>query len=110
MFYKHSHEAGKQQFLTYYFIAAHPGCTEKEMKELKVFASEKLKINPEQVQIFTPTPSTYSTLMYYTEKNPWTGEKIFIEKDTKRKQHQKDLVVEKIRINKKRNKPPRKRF
>ena len=113
MFYKHSHQAGKQQFLTYYFIAAHPGCTEKEMKELKVFASEKLKINPEQVQIFTPTPSTYSTLMYYTEKNPWTGEKVFVEKDTNRKQHQKDLVVEKIkktRINMKRNKPPRKRF
>lgn len=110
MFYKHSHEAGKQQFLTYYFIAAHPGCTEKEMKELKVFASEKLKINPEQVQIFTPTPSTYSTLMYYTEKNPWTGEKIFIEKNTERKQRQKDLIVEKTRINKKRNKPPRKRF
>ncbi len=111
MFYKHSHEAGKQQFLTYYFIAAHPGCTEKEMKELKVFASEKLKTNPEQVQIFTPTPSTYSTLMYYTEKNPWTGEKIFIEKDTKRKQRQKDIVIEKnekYKINKRR--PPRRRF
>ncbi|MEN8194377.1 MAG: YgiQ family radical SAM protein, partial [Bacteroidota bacterium] len=95
MFYKHSQEAGKRQFLTYYLIAAHPGCGEKEMKELKTFASEKLKINPEQVQIFTPTPSTYSTLMYYTEKNPWTGEKIFVEKDPQRKQRQKDIVVEK---------------
>ena len=51
-------------------IAAHPGSTEKDMKDLKDFANSDLKLNPEQVQIFTPTPSTYSTLMYYTELDP----------------------------------------
>jgi len=65
------------------------------MKKLKSFASSELKINPEQVQIFTPTPSTYSTLMYYTEKDPFTGKRIFVEKDLARKQKQKDLLIEK---------------
>ncbi|HUS50328.1 MAG TPA: DUF3362 domain-containing protein, partial [Candidatus Paceibacterota bacterium] len=40
-----------------------------------------LKLNPEQVQIFTPTPSTYSTLMYYTERDPFTGKAIYVEKN-----------------------------
>ena len=60
-------EADKPQFLTYYMIAAHPGCSEQDMARLKRFTSQKLRINPEQVQIFTPTPGTYSSLMYYTE-------------------------------------------
>lgn len=88
-------QTGKSQFLTYYMIAAHPGCEEKDMMAMKNFASSHLKLNPEQVQIFTPTPSTYSTLMYYTEMDPWTREKIFVEKDTLKKQKQKDIMIEK---------------
>jgi len=90
-----SRAAGKPQFLTYYLIAAHPGCTEEHMAELKQFTSQKLQINPEQVQIFTPTPSTYSTLMYYTELDPFTREPVHVEKDLRRKEHQKDLVTRK---------------
>ncbi|MCV6608754.1 MAG: YgiQ family radical SAM protein [Campylobacterales bacterium] len=85
-------KANKKQFLTYYLIAAHPGCSENDMENLKKYTSANLKINPEQVQIFTPTPSTYSTLMYYTEMDPFTMEKIFVEKDINRKQKQKDLI------------------
>ncbi len=84
---------GKKQFLTYYLIAAHPGCDEKAMRRLSEFTSRELNIRPEQVQIFTPLPSTYSTLMYYTEKDPFTGERIFVEKDNGKKKRQKDLVV-----------------
>jgi len=83
----------KNQFLTYYLIAAHPGCTIDKMKALKSYTSKQLKINPEQVQIFTPLPSTYSALMYYTEKDPFTGKKIFVEKDTNRKKKQKDILT-----------------
>jgi uncharacterized radical SAM protein YgiQ len=86
-------KSGKKQFLTYYLIAAHPGCSEADMKQMKNFVSKNLKINPQQVQVFTPTPSTYSTLMYYTELDPWTKEKIFVEKDLHKKQRQKDIVV-----------------
>ena len=68
----------------------------KEM-DLKRYASQELRVNPEQVQIFTPTPSTYSTLMYYTEKDPFTNQKLFVEKDNGKKQKQKDIVTEKRR-------------
>ncbi|OQY08754.1 MAG: YgiQ family radical SAM protein [Fusobacteriia bacterium 4572_132] len=96
-FYELNKKNGKKQFLTYYLIAAHPGCSEKDMKELKKYASAELKSNPEQVQIFTPTPSTYSTLMYYTEMDPFTKEKVFVEKDMGKKIKQKQIVVNKGR-------------
>lgn len=86
-------ETGKRQFLTYYLIAAHPGCTEADMQRVRHFASRELNIHPEQVQVFTPTPSTYSTLMYYTERDPFTGQPIFVEKDLRRKARQKEIVT-----------------
>jgi len=88
-------EEGKNQFLTYYLIAAHPGCEEKDMHELKRFTRDELQMNPEQAQVFTPTPGTYSAVMYYTELDPATRKKIFVEKDTKRKEKQKQIVVAK---------------
>jgi len=93
LFYRLTKAARKKQFLTYYLIAAHPGCTERDMQALKRFVRRHLKINPEQVQIFTPTPSTYSTLMYYTEMDPFTGEELFVEKEPASKQRQKDILV-----------------
>ncbi|MBU4484210.1 DUF3362 domain-containing protein, partial [bacterium] len=95
LFNNFSRAAGKKQYLTYYFIAAHPGCDEGDMKGLKSFISRNLKTNPEQVQIFTPTPSTYSTLMYYTELDPFTKEKIYVEKDVIAKERQKNIVTSK---------------
>ncbi|MBU4484988.1 DUF3362 domain-containing protein [bacterium] len=65
------------------------------MKEIKSFISRNLKTNPEQIQIFTPTPSTYSTLMYYTEMDPFTKEKIYVEKDVTAKERQKNIVTSK---------------
>jgi uncharacterized radical SAM protein YgiQ len=88
-------EEGKNQFLTYYLIAAHPGCEEKDMHELKRFTTDELKMNPEQAQVFIPTPGTYSAVMYYTELDPVTRKKIFVEKDTRRKEKQKEIVVKK---------------
>jgi uncharacterized radical SAM protein YgiQ len=85
----------KNQFLTYYFIAAYPGCSDKEMQQLKNFTSDKLKVNPDQVQIFTPTPSTYASVMYYTEMNPFTKEPIFVEKSITNKNRQKEILVKK---------------
>ncbi len=90
-----SAEAGKEQYLTYYLIAAHPGCTESDMRRLKEFAGRKLHISPEQVQIFTPLPSTYSALMYYTGLDPFTLEPLFVEKDHARRERQKAVVVSK---------------
>ncbi len=83
---------GKQQFLTYYFIAAHPGCTFDDMSALRKFAEQELRLYPEQVQIFTPSPSTFSTLMYYTETDPFSGLSLFAEKDNQKKEKQKKLL------------------
>ncbi len=96
-FYQFTKRKGKKQFLTYYFIAAHPGCSFDDMKNLRTFIRNELKLNPEQVQIFNPTPSTYSTLMYYTELDPWTLQPIFVEKNLKAKAEQKNLITPKQR-------------
>ncbi len=90
-------KSGKKQFLTYYLIAAHPGSQMDDMHSLKEFANKELRLNPEQVQVFIPTPSTYSTLMYYTQMDPWSRKPIFVEKDPMRKQRQKDIVTQKNR-------------
>lgn len=84
--------ADKKQFLTYYFIAAHPGCTNKDMESLRDFSRRELKLRPEQVQIFTPTPSTISTLIYHTGIDPYTGREVFVEKDINRKRIQKKIL------------------
>jgi uncharacterized radical SAM protein YgiQ len=94
-FDRFSKYAQKKQFLTYYFIAAHPGCTMKNMRHLAGFARSRLKLNPEQVQIFTPTPSTFSTLMYYTGIDPFSGKQVFVEKNIQGKSAQKAIVLKK---------------
>lgn len=88
-----SRRAGKRQFLTYYFIAAHPGCTESDMRELKRFATRELALNPEQVQIFTPTPLTAATCMYYTGVDPETGRHVHVARGLGEKQRQKDILT-----------------
>jgi uncharacterized radical SAM protein YgiQ len=98
-------QAGKQQFLTYYLIAAHPGCTDADMQRVRHFASQELHIHPEQVQVFTPTPSTYSSLMYYTGIDPFSGKTLFVEKDPIRKERQKKIVTDQHReVNSRRGK------
>lgn len=94
MFDEMNSQSGKKQFMTYYFIAAHPGCTVADMRNLKRFTSEKLRTTPEQVQIFTPIPSTYSALMYYTGLDPFTRKPLFVEKNHVGRVSQKDILTE----------------
>ncbi len=92
-FEKITRQEGLDQYLTYYMIAAHPGCTTKDMERLRAFAVNKLRLLPRQVQVFTPTPSTYSTLMYYTEKDPFTGAPCFVEKTFGGRERQKEILT-----------------
>ncbi len=85
-------KTGKKQFLTYYFIAAHPGCRLDDMRKCRQFVRRELHINPEQVQIFTPTPSTWSTLMYCTGKAPGSGQPLFVERDRSARERQKAVL------------------
>jgi radical SAM superfamily enzyme YgiQ (UPF0313 family) len=66
----------------------------EDMKQLRHFTGSTLKINPRQVQIFTPTPSTVSTLMYCTGLDPFTGKSVFVEKNTKNREKQKAQMFE----------------
>lgn len=93
LFYRFTKEAGLKQFLSYYLMAAHPGCDESDMKRLKSFALKELGAVPEQVQVFTPTPSTYSTLMYYTGRDPFTGEPCYVEKSFQGRERQKAILT-----------------
>jgi uncharacterized radical SAM protein YgiQ len=80
--------------LSYYFITAHPGSTIKEAKELGD-SLKKLK-NIETIQVFTPTPMTVSTCMYYTGLNPETKEKVYIPYTYSEKKEQKRLLLKHI--------------
>ncbi|MFZ2631885.1 MAG: YgiQ family radical SAM protein [Desulfosalsimonadaceae bacterium] len=93
LFDRQTRQQGLHQFLTYYLIAAHPGSTQSDMENLRSFAVKNLGILPEQVQVFTPTPSTYSTLMYWTGKDPFTGKPCFVEKTIRGKERQKEIIT-----------------
>jgi len=92
LFYRFTEDAGLKQFLTYYLMAAHPGCDQSDMERLKSFALKELGTLPEQVQVFTPTPSTYSTLSYWTGCDPFTGKPCFVEKSVKGRETQKSAL------------------
>ncbi len=86
---------GKRRlFLTYYLIAAHPGCTEDDMAQLRSFVLGDLQCLPEQIQLFTPTPSTWSTVMYRTGRDPFTGKPCFVEKTYRGRERQKDIMAD----------------
>ncbi len=93
LFNRLKQKIGGKIFLTYYLMAAHPGCTVTHMQTLRKFAQKTLRHLPEQVQIFTPTPATYATLMYYTKRDPFMGKKIFVEKSVKGKEAQKHIMT-----------------
>ncbi len=93
LYYRLTGGLNKDQHLSYYIIAAHPGSTKTAMAKVRSFSRDKLRINPRQVQIFTPTPSTYSSLMYWTEKDPFTGEPVFVEKTFKGREDQKEAII-----------------
>ncbi|HEX2920011.1 MAG TPA: YgiQ family radical SAM protein [Bacteroidales bacterium] len=72
-----------------YFISSHPGCHESNMKSLRDELKD-MNIRPEQVQDFTPTPMTLSTLIYYTGFDPHTGKKVFVARNVDEKKRQKE--------------------
>jgi uncharacterized radical SAM protein YgiQ len=69
LFEKYSKEAGKEQYLIPYFIAAHPGTTDEDMLNLALWL-KKNNFRLDQVQTFMPTPMALATTMYHTRKNP----------------------------------------
>ncbi len=69
LFDRYSQAAGKEQYLIPYFIAAHPGTTDKDMLELALWLKEN-GYRADQVQAFLPGPMATATAMYHSGKNP----------------------------------------
>jgi len=69
LFEKFSKEAGKEQYLIPYFIAAHPGTTDLDMVNLAMWL-KKNGFRADQVQAFYPSPMATATAMYHSKKNP----------------------------------------
>ena len=69
MFDKYSKEAGKEQYLIPYFIAAHPGTTDEDMLNLALWLKRN-GFRADQVQAFLPSPMATATAMYHSGKNP----------------------------------------
>ena len=84
-------EFGKNQFLVPYLMSSHPGSTLKEAIELAEYL-HKLGYMPEQVQDFYPTPSTLSTVMYYTGVDPRTMKPVYVCRNPHEKAMQRALI------------------
>jgi uncharacterized radical SAM protein YgiQ len=69
LFERYSREAGKEQYLIPYFIAAHPGTSDEDMLELALWLKRQ-RLRADQVQAFLPGPMATATAMYYSGKNP----------------------------------------
>ena len=84
-------QLGKKQFLVPYLMSSHPGSTLKEAIELAEYLRD-LGYMPEQVQDFYPTPSTVSTVMYYTGIDPRNGKKVYVCHNPHEKAMQRALI------------------
>ncbi len=69
LFDQYSREAGKEQYLIPYFIAAHPGTTDEDMLQLALWLKRN-GFRPDQVQAFLPSPMALATAMYHSGRNP----------------------------------------
>ncbi len=84
-------ELGKKQFLVPYLMSSHPGSTLKEAIELAEYLRD-LGYMPEQVQDFYPTPSTFSTVMYYTGIDPRDMKPVYVCRNPHEKAMQRALI------------------
>ncbi len=86
-----SKKAKLQQYVVPYLMSSHPGSTIQSAKKLSEYL-KKNKLKSEQVQDFYPTPSTASTVMYYTGINPFNSKKVYVATSPKEKQAQRALL------------------
>ena len=96
LFDRFSKEAGKEQYLIPYFIAAHPGTTDEDMLELALWLKRN-GFRADQVQAFLPSPMASATAMYHSGKNPLhkvtrTSEEVYIPKGTRQRRLHKAFL------------------
>ena len=81
----------KNQYLVPYLMSSHPGSTLEDAVALAEYLRDT-HASPEQVQDFYPTPSTVSTVMYYTGYDPRTMQKVYVATDPHEKAMQRALI------------------
>ena len=81
----------RKQFVVPYLMSSHPGCTLRDAVELAEYLRDTGH-HPEQVQDFYPTPSTLSTVMYYTGLDPRTMQPVYVPKNPHEKAMQRALM------------------
>ena len=95
LFDRYTKEAGKEQYLIPYFIAAHPGTTDEDMLNLALWLKAN-KFRPDQVQAFLPSPMASATAMYHTGYNPLrslkSGTRVHVVKDLERRRLHKAFL------------------
>lgn len=90
-FEDYNRRTGLRQYILPYFMSSHPGSGLEDAIQLAEYIRD-MGFLPEQAQDFYPTPSTVSTCMYYTGKNPFTGQKLHIPRGTHEKAMQRALI------------------
>ena len=96
LFDKFSREAGKEQYLIPYFIAAHPGTTDEDMLNLALWLKRN-GFRADQVQAFLPSPMANATTMYHSGKDPLhrvsrTSEDVYVPKKVKQRRLHKAFL------------------
>ena len=84
-------QMGMRQFVVPYLMSSHPGSTLTEAVALAEYLHAH-HLNPEQVSDFYPTPSTISTVMYYTGLDPRTMEPVYVATNPHEKAMQRALI------------------
>ncbi len=87
LFQKISLQQKKDQDIVPYFISSHPACKLQDMAKLAL-KTKNLGYRLEQIQDFTPTPMTLSTVIYYSGFNPYAQEKVYCAKNKEEKKDQ----------------------
>ena len=82
--------SGRKCELVPYFISSHPGCGMREMRRLASHPALR-GIYMDQVQDFTPTPMTTSSVMFYTGLDPKNLDNVYVERDMDKKKEQKSF-------------------
>ena len=84
-------QAHMNQYVVPYLMSSHPGCTMAEAVKLAEYLRD-INHQPEQVQDFYPTPSTLSTVMYYTGLDPRTMQPVYVPRNPHEKAMQRALM------------------
>ncbi|MGN0132941.1 MAG: YgiQ family radical SAM protein [Lachnospiraceae bacterium] len=87
----YNRKIGKKQYVVPYLMSSHPGSTLKEAVALAEYIRD-LGYMPQQVQDFYPTPSTMSTVMYYTGVDPRDMKPVYVVKNPHEKAMQRALI------------------